>query len=145
MARAQLWQTTAAKHVSLDPQLQAVTALAGRWRRQELASWRRLLARTIDAYAAGVFLVWLCGCQPSVGCTRPFGDAQALQYLMKNNSQTRPLAKHQPPAMKSTHNSPNRAENPLGGPSPTLHVFFTPFSAILAKIKCSICSDQFDR
>ena len=53
VARAQLWQTTAAKHVSLDPQLQAVTALAGRWRRLELASWRRLLARTIDAYAAG--------------------------------------------------------------------------------------------
>ena len=53
VARAQLWQTTAAKHVSLDPQLQAVTALAGRWRRLELASWRRLLERTVDSYAAG--------------------------------------------------------------------------------------------
>ncbi len=53
VARAQLWQTTAAKHVSLDSQLQAVTALAGRWRRLELASWRRLLERTVGAYAAG--------------------------------------------------------------------------------------------
>ena len=58
VARAQLWQTTAAKHVSLDPQLRAITALAGRWRRLELASWRRLLSRTIDAYAAGAPLAF---------------------------------------------------------------------------------------
>ena len=74
VARAQLWQTTAAKHVSLDPQLQAVTALAGRWRRLELASWRRLLARTVDAYAAGAsrFSLLHASCPESCGllCSR---------------------------------------------------------------------------
>jgi hypothetical protein len=54
LARAQLWQETAAKHVSLGAQLEAVASLAGRWRKLELASWRRLLQRTIRHYAEGV-------------------------------------------------------------------------------------------
>lgn len=53
LARAQLWQETAAKHVSLGAQLEAVASLAGRWRKLELASWRRLLQRTIRHYAEG--------------------------------------------------------------------------------------------
>ena len=53
LARAQLWQETAAKHVSLGTHLEAVASLAGRWRKLELASWRRLLQRTITQYAQG--------------------------------------------------------------------------------------------
>lgn len=56
LARAQLWQETAAKHVSLSAQLEAIASLAGRWRKLELASWRRLLQRTITLYAQGVNL-----------------------------------------------------------------------------------------
>lgn len=59
LARAQLWQETAAKHVSLGAQLEAVASLAGRWRKLELASWRRLLQRTIRHYAEGVCLLLL--------------------------------------------------------------------------------------
>lgn len=42
----QLWEETAARHVSLAPQLAPLSALATRWRRLELAAWRGLLDRT---------------------------------------------------------------------------------------------------
>jgi len=143
VARAQLWQTTAAKHVSLDPQLQAVTALAGRWRRLELASWRRLLARTIDSYAKGV---WLCKILVACNAVRGMYELPVCHITCTNKGKHALFPTIQPPPpSNSTHNSPLPAETPLGGPSPALHVFFIPFSAILAKIKCSICSDQFDR
>lgn len=53
LLRAQLWQDTAARHVSLEAPLAPLAALAGRWRRLELASWRALLRRTAERAAAG--------------------------------------------------------------------------------------------
>ncbi len=54
LLRAQLWQETAARHVSLERELAPIAALAKRWRRLELASWRRLLRRTAERSAAGL-------------------------------------------------------------------------------------------
>lgn len=53
LARAQLWEESAAKHVSLAPQLASLASLATRWRRLELASWRCLLVKTAERHAAG--------------------------------------------------------------------------------------------
>jgi midasin len=53
LARAQLWEQTAASHVSLAGVLRPVAGLAGRWRRLELASWKGLLGRTVAAFAEG--------------------------------------------------------------------------------------------
>ena len=54
LSRAQLWETTAAKHVSLASELQKCAALATRWRQLELASWESLLSFTAARLAAGV-------------------------------------------------------------------------------------------
>ena len=53
LARAQVWEESAAKHVSLARQLEAVAALATRWRKLELAAWRNLLNTTRSRHAAG--------------------------------------------------------------------------------------------
>jgi hypothetical protein len=53
LARSRLWEDAAAKAVSLAPQLEQVAGLATRWRRLELASWRRLLCDTIQRHARG--------------------------------------------------------------------------------------------
>ena len=53
LARAQLWEQTAAAHVSLAAVLRPIAGLAGRWRRLELASWKGLLDRTVAAFADG--------------------------------------------------------------------------------------------
>ena len=53
LARAQIWEESAAKHVSLAAQLEAVAGLATRWRRLELAAWRNLLNTTRSRHAAG--------------------------------------------------------------------------------------------
>ena len=52
--RAQLWESTAARHVSLAAQLEPAEQLARRWRRLELQSWRRLLHNVAHEHAAGV-------------------------------------------------------------------------------------------
>ena len=54
LARAQLWEESAAKHVSMAPQLASLAGLATRWRRLELASWRCLLVKTAERHAAGL-------------------------------------------------------------------------------------------
>jgi len=56
--RAQVWEDTAAQYVSLKAELAAVAALATRWRRLELASWRGTLARVASAHAAGAHHGW---------------------------------------------------------------------------------------
>lgn len=53
LARAQIWEESAAKHVSLASELEGVAALATRWRRLELAAWRNLLKTTRSRHAAG--------------------------------------------------------------------------------------------
>ncbi len=53
LARAQVWEESAAKHVSLAKQLEAVAALATRWRKLELAAWHNLLNTTRSRHAAG--------------------------------------------------------------------------------------------
>ncbi|KIY92200.1 hypothetical protein MNEG_15763 [Monoraphidium neglectum] len=58
LARAQVWEETAAKRVSLKAELSAVAAVATRWRRLELASWRGLLVRAAARHAAGARRSW---------------------------------------------------------------------------------------
>ncbi|KAK9833665.1 hypothetical protein WJX74_002204 [Apatococcus lobatus] len=58
LARAHLWDDTAAKHVSLTQQLRPLEGLAGRWRRLELASWRGLLHRVAVRHAQGASQSW---------------------------------------------------------------------------------------
>lgn len=53
LARARLWEDTAAAHVSLAAVLRPAAALAARWRSLELASWRNLLDATIRRFAHG--------------------------------------------------------------------------------------------
>lgn len=52
--RAQLWEQSAARHVSIAPQLTAVEALARRWRKFELSSWQMLLQQAMQRHASGV-------------------------------------------------------------------------------------------
>lgn len=64
LARAQLWQNTAAQHVSLQAQLQPLAGLAARWRRLELQAWHNLLDDARTRHAAGVSCwteLYLCG------------------------------------------------------------------------------------
>lgn len=58
LARAQVWEDTAAKYVSIKAQLTAVAALATRWRKLELACWRNTLKRTAVTHARGAFRSW---------------------------------------------------------------------------------------
>ncbi|EFJ44763.1 hypothetical protein VOLCADRAFT_121252, partial [Volvox carteri f. nagariensis] len=53
LSRAQLWEETAASFVSLKPQLAPLAALATRWRRLELNSWKGLLRRVAARHTAG--------------------------------------------------------------------------------------------
>lgn len=59
LARAQVWEESAAKHVSLGPQLEGVAALATRWRKLELSAWRNLLNLTRQRHASGFVLAIL--------------------------------------------------------------------------------------
>lgn len=58
LARAQVWEETAAKHVTLGAELKSVAAVATRWRKLELASWRGLLHRTVKTVADSAYLSW---------------------------------------------------------------------------------------
>ncbi|GMH33343.1 hypothetical protein BSKO_01177 [Bryopsis sp. KO-2023] len=58
VARAQVWEESAAKHVSLEEQLKMVTGLANRWRRLELASWRTILADKVQEHARDAWKSW---------------------------------------------------------------------------------------
>ena len=58
LARAQVWEETAARHVTLKQQLAAVAGLATRWRKLELASWKGLLERVQLRHAAGANSSW---------------------------------------------------------------------------------------
>ncbi|KAL4440107.1 hypothetical protein ABPG75_003108 [Micractinium tetrahymenae] len=58
LAKGQLWEETAARHVSLAPQLAPLSALATRWRRLELAAWRGLLSATWERAAAVAHQAW---------------------------------------------------------------------------------------
>ena len=58
LAKAQLWEETAARHVSLESGLRDVAALASRWRKLELDSWRGLLARTSAQVSECSFESW---------------------------------------------------------------------------------------
>eukprot|EP00798_Chlamydomonas_sp_ICE-L_P024875 gene24875-10536_t len=58
LARAQLWETTAAKYVAITAQLRDVAALAMRWRSLELASWRATLKHVSQRHASGAAKNW---------------------------------------------------------------------------------------
>lgn len=58
LSKAQLWEETAAKHVSLGEFLKDIGALGTRWRRLELESWKGLLSRTISQVAESSFKSW---------------------------------------------------------------------------------------
>lgn len=63
LARSQVWQETAAKHVSLAPQLECLAALALRWRRLQLAAWRSLIRTLAARHAAGARVSPLVQCE----------------------------------------------------------------------------------
>lgn len=48
----QVWEDSAAAHVSLAENLGQVAALAQRWRKLELESWRRMLTIAEENHAA---------------------------------------------------------------------------------------------
>ncbi|GIL72549.1 hypothetical protein Vretifemale_2893, partial [Volvox reticuliferus] len=58
LSRAQLWEETAASFVSLKAQLGPLAALATRWRRLELNSWKGLLRRVAARHASGAHRSW---------------------------------------------------------------------------------------
>lgn len=58
MSKAQLWEDTAARHVSLQNELKDVAGLARRWRRLELNSWRTILRKTMTTVAEGAYSGW---------------------------------------------------------------------------------------
>ena len=58
LARAQVWEETAAKHVSIATELKAVAALATRWRRLELTGWRFLVKKTVLRVESGAYMGW---------------------------------------------------------------------------------------
>lgn len=76
LGNAQVWEETAARHVSMAPQLVPLSALATRWRRLELAAWKGLLDGTRQRMAAAAHQVghWvLAAClnaQPSGRCRK---------------------------------------------------------------------------
>lgn len=53
-----MWEETAAQFVSLKAQLGPLAALAARWRRLELSSWKSLLRRVAHKHAAGAYRSW---------------------------------------------------------------------------------------
>ena len=53
LARSQLWQESAAQHVSIARQLERLAALALRWRRMQLHTWRNTIHKLKARHAAG--------------------------------------------------------------------------------------------
>ena len=62
LARSQLWQESAASHVSLARQLERLAALALRWRRMQLHAWRHTINKLKARHAAGA-TSYLCSLQ----------------------------------------------------------------------------------
>ena len=58
LARALVWEETAAKFVSIATELNGVAALATRWRQLELASWRTTLKQALVNHASGARKSW---------------------------------------------------------------------------------------
>ncbi|GLI68780.1 hypothetical protein VaNZ11_013272, partial [Volvox africanus] len=58
LSRAQLWEETAASFVSFKAHLGPLAALATRWRRLELNSWKGLLRRVAARHASGAHRSW---------------------------------------------------------------------------------------
>lgn len=54
LARSQLWQESAARHVSMERQLERLAALALRWRRMQLHAWRHTIHKLKARHAAGI-------------------------------------------------------------------------------------------
>ncbi len=108
----QLWEETAARHVSLAPQLAPLSALATRWRRLELAAWRGLLDRTRQRAAEVAHQVrwlgdagWVAGSLPCLShldaclCIPPLLHALSTPSTacMPDYAPHTPLALHLPP------------------------------------------------
>ena len=70
LARSQVWQESAAQHVSLARQLERLAALALRWRRMQLHAWRHTIHKLKARHAAGAPLF------------TPFGAAPYLLWCM---------------------------------------------------------------
>lgn len=51
--RAQLWEQSAAKHVSIGTHLEKLLSLARRWRQIELSAWKLLSQHVIDKSSQG--------------------------------------------------------------------------------------------
>jgi len=58
LARAQIWEESAAAHTSLKAELGECAKLALRWRARELRTWPRLLARCSERHASRAKRTW---------------------------------------------------------------------------------------
>ena len=58
LTRAQVWEETAAQHVTLKEELRQVGGLGTRWRKLELGSWSGVLERAVEKHAAGAARSW---------------------------------------------------------------------------------------
>lgn len=58
LARAQVWEESAARHVSIAEPLRSVAALATRWRRMELDSWESALETACEKHASAAHKNW---------------------------------------------------------------------------------------
>eukprot|EP00887_Chlorella_sp_A99_P000601 scaffold17.g601.t1 len=81
-----LWEETAAKHVSLAPQLGQLGALAARWRRLELLGWRALLDRARAHVAGQATQAWFHLYRILVeGDSPPAEVAQAVEQFVQGS------------------------------------------------------------
>ena len=78
--------------------------------------------------------------QPGIALEASWQLRNAVNY-----GSTRGVQAQSGPLDISTHNLVTSMIAPPNGPFSYHGLPFIPISAILAKIKCSICSDQFDR
>ena len=58
LARAQIWEESAAEHTSLREELSECAKLALRWRAREVRTWPRLLARCSERHASRAKRTW---------------------------------------------------------------------------------------
>lgn len=88
LARSQLWQESAAQHVSLARQLERLAALALRWRRMQLHAWRHTIHKLKARHAAGAQ-----SCPCFLICVEPtFALTESLLGLLPKVDRTSALA-----------------------------------------------------
>lgn len=87
LQRSQLWEETAAKHVSIRSQLDVIGQLAQRWHRLELASWAQQLVLTRDRHARGAHRSWPHIYRLLTATDSPLSDVfQTLEHFVQTST-----------------------------------------------------------